>query len=182
MHPRPRDLVLAGVLLIRIIETTTGDTWNNVRRHLDRLHVGSFTGPPAPSAAHELTRPQRDLPPSSPSPRRSRSSSLSPPDPRNDLETLETRPRGVPRRASQVTPGFRPLDPPNYVEPREGGCPEKAQFSHAEPGTSLGSRPYRSSTAPPSPRWRPVTRPRSRPVTDCGPASRPGSTARAGRI
>jgi hypothetical protein len=34
-----------ALLLIRIIETRTGDTWNNVRRHLDQLHVGTFAGP-----------------------------------------------------------------------------------------------------------------------------------------
>ena len=34
-----------ALLLIRIIETTTGDTWPTVRRHLDRLHIGTFTGP-----------------------------------------------------------------------------------------------------------------------------------------
>jgi hypothetical protein len=51
-----------ALLLIRIIETTTGDTWNNVRRHLDRLHAGSFTGPAGAFRQRtELTRPQRDL-------------------------------------------------------------------------------------------------------------------------
>ncbi len=34
-----------ALLLIRVIETTTGDTWHHVRRHLDRLHPGTFTGP-----------------------------------------------------------------------------------------------------------------------------------------
>ncbi len=34
-----------ALLLIRIAETTTGDTWHNNRRHLDRLHLGTFTGP-----------------------------------------------------------------------------------------------------------------------------------------
>jgi transposase len=34
-----------ALLLIHVIETTTGDTWPNVRRQLDRLHVGTFTGP-----------------------------------------------------------------------------------------------------------------------------------------
>jgi hypothetical protein len=29
-----------ALLLIRVI-----DTWNTVRRHLDRLHAGTFTGP-----------------------------------------------------------------------------------------------------------------------------------------
>jgi hypothetical protein len=51
-----------ALLLIRIIETTTGDTWNNIRRHLDRLHVGTFTGPAGTFRQRtELTKPQRDL-------------------------------------------------------------------------------------------------------------------------
>ncbi len=51
-----------ALLLIRIIETTTGDTWNNVRRHLDRLHAGTFTGPAGAFRQRtELTKPQRDL-------------------------------------------------------------------------------------------------------------------------
>jgi len=51
-----------ALLLIRIIETTTGDTWSNIRRHLDRLHVGTFAGPAGTFRPRtELTRPQRDL-------------------------------------------------------------------------------------------------------------------------
>jgi DDE family transposase len=51
-----------ALLLIRIIETTTGDTWNNIRRHLDRLHAGTFTGPAGLFRQRtELTKPQRDL-------------------------------------------------------------------------------------------------------------------------
>jgi hypothetical protein len=34
-----------ALLLIRIIETTCNDTWSNLRLHLERLHVGTFTGP-----------------------------------------------------------------------------------------------------------------------------------------
>ncbi len=33
-----------ALLLIRIIETTTGQTWHHVRRDLDRLHAVTFTG------------------------------------------------------------------------------------------------------------------------------------------
>jgi hypothetical protein len=51
-----------ALLLIRIIETTAGDTWNNIRRHLDRLHAGTFTGPAGTFRQRtELTKPQRDL-------------------------------------------------------------------------------------------------------------------------
>ncbi|MEU1569476.1 IS1634 family transposase, partial [Streptomyces mirabilis] len=34
-----------ALLLIRIIETTCNDTWFNLRLQLERLHVGTFTGP-----------------------------------------------------------------------------------------------------------------------------------------
>ena len=51
-----------ALLLIRIIETTTGDTWFNIRRHLDRLHVGTFTGPTGLFRQRtELSKAQRDL-------------------------------------------------------------------------------------------------------------------------
>ncbi len=51
-----------ALLLIRIIETTTGDTWHNVRRHLDQLHAGTFTGPTGTfRQLTALSKPQRDL-------------------------------------------------------------------------------------------------------------------------
>ncbi|MFF0654720.1 IS1634 family transposase [Micromonospora tulbaghiae] len=51
-----------ALLLIRIAETTTGDTWHNIRRHLDRLHAGTFTGPNGLFRQRtELSKPQRDL-------------------------------------------------------------------------------------------------------------------------
>ena len=51
-----------ALLLIRIIETSTGDTWHNIRRHLDRLHAGTFTGPTSLFRQRtELSKPQRDL-------------------------------------------------------------------------------------------------------------------------
>jgi hypothetical protein len=34
-----------ALLLIRVAETTAGDTWRNLRRELDRMHLGTFTGP-----------------------------------------------------------------------------------------------------------------------------------------
>ncbi|MGH3419853.1 MAG: IS1634 family transposase [Streptosporangiaceae bacterium] len=51
-----------ALLLIRIIETTAGDTWSNIRRHLDRLHLGTFAGAAGTFRQRtELTKPQRDL-------------------------------------------------------------------------------------------------------------------------
>ena len=34
-----------ALLLIRVAETDTGDTWANIRRELQRLHLGTFHGP-----------------------------------------------------------------------------------------------------------------------------------------
>ena len=39
-----------ALLLIRIIEHETGDTWRNIRNELQRLHLGTFTAPPAPAS------------------------------------------------------------------------------------------------------------------------------------
>jgi transposase len=51
-----------ALLLVRIVETTTAVTWPTVRRELQRLHVGTFTGPAGTFRQRtELTKPQRDL-------------------------------------------------------------------------------------------------------------------------
>nr|BFD92530.1 IS1634 family transposase [Kitasatospora sp. Xyl93] len=51
-----------ALLLIRIIETTTDATWTTVRRELDRLHLGTFTGPTGLfRQVTTLTKPQADL-------------------------------------------------------------------------------------------------------------------------
>jgi len=51
-----------ALLLIRVIETSTGDTWHNVRRHLDQLHTGTFTGATGLFRQRtQLSKPQRDL-------------------------------------------------------------------------------------------------------------------------
>jgi IS4 transposase len=51
-----------ALLLIRIAETTTETTWPTIRRELDRLHLGTFTGPAGTfRQLTELTRTQRDL-------------------------------------------------------------------------------------------------------------------------
>lgn len=51
-----------ALLLIRIIETTTGDTWPSIRRHLDRLHIGTFTGPAGTFRQRtELSKAQTNL-------------------------------------------------------------------------------------------------------------------------
>jgi Transposase DDE domain len=51
-----------ALLLIRIIETTTGATWQTLNAELNRLHVITFTGPDGTFRQRtELTKPQRDI-------------------------------------------------------------------------------------------------------------------------
>jgi hypothetical protein len=51
-----------ALLLIRVAETTSGQTWNRIRTELQRLHAVTFTGPAGTfRQTTELTKPQRDL-------------------------------------------------------------------------------------------------------------------------
>jgi hypothetical protein len=51
-----------ALLLTRIAETTTGQTWPRVRRELDRIALGTFTGPAGTFRQRtELTKAQRDI-------------------------------------------------------------------------------------------------------------------------
>jgi hypothetical protein len=51
-----------ALLLIRITETATGQTWPAIRRELDRLHAGTFTGPAGTfQQLTTLTSTQREL-------------------------------------------------------------------------------------------------------------------------
>jgi transposase len=51
-----------ALLLIRIAETTTGDTWNRLREELQELHVGTFEGPAGTFRQRtELTATQRTI-------------------------------------------------------------------------------------------------------------------------
>jgi len=51
-----------ALLLVRIVETTTSQTWHQLREHLAELHLGTFTGPAGTYRQRtELTKPQRDL-------------------------------------------------------------------------------------------------------------------------
>ena len=38
-HPRPRPTPWLALLLLRVAETTVGDTWRNIRDELERLHL-----------------------------------------------------------------------------------------------------------------------------------------------
>jgi transposase len=51
-----------ALLLIRLAEHATGDTWRNLRHQLDRLHLGTFTGPAGTIRQRtELTAGQRSI-------------------------------------------------------------------------------------------------------------------------
>jgi hypothetical protein len=46
-----------ALLLIRVAETTTGDTWRNLHHELDRMHLGTFTGPAGTIRRRTATTP-----------------------------------------------------------------------------------------------------------------------------
>ena len=51
-----------ALLLIRIAENHTGQTWPVMRRELGRIHIGTFTGPAGTCWQRtELAKPARDL-------------------------------------------------------------------------------------------------------------------------
>jgi hypothetical protein len=51
-----------ALLLARIAENATGQTWPELRRELSRIHIGTFTGPAGTFRQRtELTKPQRDI-------------------------------------------------------------------------------------------------------------------------
>jgi len=51
-----------ALLFIRVAETTTGHTWQTMRRDLDRLHAVTYTGPAGTfRQITDPTKPQLDL-------------------------------------------------------------------------------------------------------------------------
>ena len=51
-----------ALLLARIAENATGQTWPELRRELSRIHIGTFAGPAGTFRQRtELTKPQRDI-------------------------------------------------------------------------------------------------------------------------
>jgi hypothetical protein len=51
-----------ALLLTRIAENTCGSTWPALRRELDRIHIGTFTGPAGTFRQRtEITKAQRDI-------------------------------------------------------------------------------------------------------------------------
>jgi hypothetical protein len=55
-------LCFLALVLVRVAETTTGDTWPQLRRELERMHLGEFTGPAGRITQRTETTPrQREL-------------------------------------------------------------------------------------------------------------------------
>ncbi|MGH3732629.1 MAG: hypothetical protein ACRDVC_04530 [Acidimicrobiales bacterium] len=51
-----------GLMLIRVAERATGDTWRNLRRELDRIHLRTFAGPAGSVTQRtETTSRQREI-------------------------------------------------------------------------------------------------------------------------
>lgn len=51
-----------ALLLIRVTETSCSDTWPNLRRELERLHVGTFEGSAGTFRQRtQITRTQRTI-------------------------------------------------------------------------------------------------------------------------
>src|SRR6266702_2321906 len=69
VYPRLEERIRAHVLLcwlalllVRVAENTTGQTWPVMRRELGRIHLGTFTGPAGTFRQRtELSKPARDL-------------------------------------------------------------------------------------------------------------------------
>ena len=69
IHHRKEDRIRAHVLLcwlalllIRIAENQAADTWRNLRDELQRMHLGTFTGPAGTSHQRtELTTHQQQI-------------------------------------------------------------------------------------------------------------------------
>jgi hypothetical protein len=55
-------LCFLALMLVRVLERATGDTWRNVRRELERMHLGEFSGPAGRVVQRTETTPrQREI-------------------------------------------------------------------------------------------------------------------------
>ncbi len=55
-------LCFLGLMLMRVAERATNDTWRNFRRELDRMHLGTFAGPAGSVTQRTETTPrQREI-------------------------------------------------------------------------------------------------------------------------
>ncbi len=55
-------LCFLGLMLMRVAERATGDTWRNLRRELERMHLGTFAGPAGALTQRTETTPrQREI-------------------------------------------------------------------------------------------------------------------------
>jgi hypothetical protein len=52
-------LCFLALLLIRVAENATGQTWNRIRYELQRMHLGEFTGPAGHLQQRTATTPEQ---------------------------------------------------------------------------------------------------------------------------
>ena len=99
-----------SLLLIRIAETQAGDTWRNLRDELQRLHLGTFTGPTGISRQRTSSplANSRSSPRSASSSHRSSSRSHHPPRPRQPTPPEPSLPRAHPGRIDTRRTPVRP--------------------------------------------------------------------------
>jgi hypothetical protein len=113
-----------ALLLTRLVETTCADTWPQLRRELDRIAVGTFTGPAGVFRQRtEINKPQRDI---------LTMLHLDPPPRIYQLTPADARPAPThpPRYTPSIQPGarFRTSTPKSVDQPAT---------STAEPGPKL---------------------------------------------
>jgi len=101
-----------GLLLIRIAENATGETWRTIRTELDKLHLGRFAGPAGEASQRTETtpvRPRSSRPQASPSRPASsvwrRPNPPRPPDPVT-YHAPPTRPIGIRASSSCGIPAY----------------------------------------------------------------------------
>jgi hypothetical protein len=118
-----------ALLLIRVAENHTGQTWPAMRRELQRIAIGTFTGPVGTFRQRtDITKTTRDLltalkidaPPQDP--RAHHAPGLNRTEPFTTSRHLETRPAASQPAFPKVTGPFVTLGQRNYAEPRSGGA------------------------------------------------------------
>ncbi len=109
-----------ALLLIRITETTSDATWSTVRRELDRLYLGAFTGLTGLfRQVTALTKPQTDLLAKLNIPHQSRSSRSNPhPADQHEHQCLEKRLSGALTHVRTGHTQIRDSSQPNHAERR----------------------------------------------------------------
>ncbi len=128
-----------ALLLIRIIEHETNDTWRNIRNELQRLHLGTFTSPAGTCQQRtELTTRQRELLRTLALPEPARFTCLDPPRPSRPPEPPAP-PRDTPTRHTGTGRDTRLDSAKHHVLTTKPPFPSRAQHHQLRnPGSRRG--------------------------------------------